>query len=492
MYTLVIDEGTTGTRALIFDQDFEVASQSYQEFTQYTPKENMVEHDAEEIYQKSVDVCQKALEKANLSAKDIRSIGITNQRNTCLVWDKKTGKPLYPAIVWQDTRTGGAAEKIKETKWGDKILQSTGKTIAPHNNGLILKWLLDNVPEVKEKVEKNEAIYGTMDTWLIWKLTNGQTHAVSYSNASSSGCFDLHKSTWDEELLDYLGVPLSIFPAIKSESADYGTTNVFDAPIKITGVIADQQSALFAQGCLDPGTMKCTNGTGSFMDINVGTEVNVVPGGVDNLVAWNLDGKITYMVEGFVSVTGSAVQWLRDGMKMFEKSDDIEALAASVPDTNGVYFVPALVGLTTPHNDPFARGMIIGLTRGATNAHVARATLECIAFGIKDILDVVEKGCNVKIEEIKVDGGASEDDLLVQMLADYCDAKVVRPNTLQATSLGAALMASLYVGAIDLEDVKTVLRSDSVFVPEIDPEVRDERYSMWQEAVRRSLNWIKK
>ncbi|MEG0378802.1 MAG: FGGY-family carbohydrate kinase, partial [Eubacterium sp.] len=331
----------------------------------------------------------------------------------------------------------------------------------------------------------------TMDTWLIWKLTQGKTHAVSYSNASSSGCIRLKDGCWHQEFLEYLGVPLSVFPEIKSESANYGMAEVFEVFIPINGAIADQQSALFAQGCLEPGSMKCTNGTGSFMDINIGTECTVASGGVDNLIAWQLQDTITYMVEGFVSVTGSAVQWLRDGLKMIEKSADIEALAASVPDTNGVYFVPALVGLTTPHNDPFARGMMIGMTRGTTNAHIARATLECIAFGIKDILDVVEKECHVKIEAIKVDGGASENDLLVQMLADYCDAEVVRPDTLEATSLGAALMASLYTDDITLEAVKTVLNTKHVFRPQMDKAIRDERCNTWKAAVERALNWMK-
>lgn len=490
-YVLVIDEGTTGTRALIFDSEFKIIAHAYQEFTQYTPQENMVEHDALEIYGKSVGVCREAIEKAQITCSDIACMGITNQRNTCLLWDKNTGEPLYNAIVWQDSRTGAQVEAIKQTKWNNKILQETGKVIAPHNDGLIVKWIMDNVPGAKDRVKSGNVLYGTMDTWLIWKLTGGKTHAISCSNASSSGCIDIRTGTWHQRFLEYLGVPLSIFPTIQSESSNYGTTAIFGEPIAITGAIADQQSALFAQGCLTPGTMKCTNGTGSFMDINIGNTCKIASGGVDNLIAWKLGDTLTYMVEGFVSVTGSAVQWLRDGLKCIEKSSDIEALAASVPDTNGVYFVPALVGLTTPHNDPFARGMIIGLTRGTTQAHIARATLECIAFGIKDILDVVENECGIKIEEIKIDGGASENNLLVQMLADYCDAKVTRPNTLEATSLGAALMAALYVDMITLDGIKDVLKADSVFEPKINIALRNTRSQEWKEATKRSLNWIK-
>ena len=490
-YVLVIDEGTTGTRALIFDKDFNIVSQCYEEFTQYTPSADKVEHDAMEIYDKSVRMCKEAMLSGGVAPEEIAAIGITNQRATCLVWDKNTGVPLYNAIVWQDNRTAALCQKINDSEWGEKARKATGWTVAPVYSSLMLHWYLENVPEIKEKIDRGEALYGTMDTWMIWKLSGGKTHAVSCANASSSGCIDLRTGEWHKEFLDYVGVPMDIFPVIQSESSDYGTTDLFGSAIPITGAVADQQSALFAQGCLEPGTMKCTNGTGSFMDINIGSKFNIASGGVDNLIAWKLGDTITYAVEGFVSVTGSAVQWLRDGLKIIRKSSDIEALAASVPDTNGVYFVPALVGLTTPHNDPFARGMLIGITRGTTEAHIARATLECIAFGIKDILDVVERECNVKIEEIKIDGGASENNLLVQMLADYCDARVSRPDTLEATSLGAALMAALYVNMIGLEDVKNVLNTDQVFEPQIDPVLRDTRSLEWKEAVKRSLNWIR-
>ena len=487
-YIMVIDEGTTGTRGILFDEAFKIVSQDYQELTQYTPDNERVEHDASEIYSKSVEVCKGAMEKIGATAEDIRCIGIATQRNTCVIWDKNTGEPLYHAIVWQDTRTGEVAEKLKEN---GGILHETGKVIAPHNNALILQWCMENVPKIKEAVEAGTALYGTMDTWLIWKMTKGKTHAVACSNASSSGCVDVQKGVWHEEFMQSLGVPLELFPTIVSEATDFGNTEVFGGSIPITGAIADQQSALFAQGCLEAGTMKCTNGTGSFMDITIGNTCKIATGGVDNLIAWKLNDTLTYMVEGFVSVTGSAVQWLRDGLKIIHSSSEIEELAASVPDTNGVYFVPALVGLTSPHNDPSARGTIIGITRGTTEAHIARATLECIAFGIKDILDVVEKECGVKIDRINVDGGASQNNLLLQMLADYCNADVARPDTLEATALGAALMAALRIGQISLEEVKHVLKPDEVFHPQMDAALREERYSIWKEAVGRSLKWIK-
>jgi glycerol kinase len=492
-YILVIDEGTTGTRALIFDKKFSIVSQAYEEFTQYTPADYMVEHDGEEIYEKSVNMCKKALESANLKSSDIAALGITNQRNTSLAWNKTTGKPYYNAIVWQDTRVGGKSDAVKQTPYFQQVLNETGKVIAPHCAALLFQWLMENVEAVREDVKKGEVLFGTIDSWLIWKLTGGKTHATSFSNASSSGCIDLSTLNWNKSFLDRFNAPISAYPKIQSESSNYGTTDVFGSPIPILSAVADQQSALFAQGCLEPGSVKCTNGTGSFMDINVGSKLkSIVGGGVDTLIAWKFDGKDpVYCVEGFAAVTGSAVQWLRDGLKIIKKSSDIEALAASVKDSNGVYFVPGLVGLITPYQDPFARGLIIGIHRGVTEAHIARATIDAIALRIKDILNVVEKECNVKISEIKIDGGASENNLIAQTIANYSGAKVVKPNTVEATSLGAALMASLALGNITLEDVKTALKSEKEFTPDITEEQREAVYGVWSEAVKRSLNWIK-
>jgi glycerol kinase len=489
-YVLVIDEGTTGTRALIFNEKFEVVGQSYEEFTQYTPNENMVEHDADEIYEKSIEMCKKALIQANLKSSDIKCMGVTNQRNTGLIWNKNTGKPLYNALVWQDSRMGEDSDAIRNSPFFNELLMTSGKNVTPHCDVFFLKWFIDNIDGIGEKIKRDEVLFGTIDSWLVWKLTEGKTHATSFSNASSSGCMDVKKGTWFGKLFDYVGVPISLFPEIRSESADYGVTNILGSPIPITGVIADQQSALFAQGCLSPGSVKCTNGTGSFMDINIGKNFSVLDGGVDTLIAWKLDDEVTYAVEGFAAVTGSAVQWLRDGLKIIKKSSDIEELAASVDDSNGVYFVPGLIGLITPYQDPFARGLLIGITRGTTEAHIARATLEAIAFRIKDILNIVEKN-GVKISEIKIDGGASENNLLAQMIADYCDASVVRPLSVEATSLGAALMASLYMGDIQISDVENIMKSDAVFSPKMDAQKRNETYKIWEDAVKRSLNWLK-
>lgn len=491
-YVLVIDEGTTGTRALVFNEKLDIVGQSYEEITQYTPSGDRVEHDAEEIYEKSVKMCKQALEKANIEPGEIIGIGITNQRNTCLLWDKNTGKPLYNAIVWQDSRTADVCTKIKSTPEFEKILNSTGKVIAPHCSGVILQWLINNVPEAKAKVESKDALFGTIDSWLVWKLTNGKTHATSYSNASSTGCIDLKNSSWNKEFLEFLNIPISVFPEIKSESDNYGITNFLGVPIPITGVIADQQSALFAQGCHKEGTVKCTNGTGSFMDINIGTNCIVASGGLDTLIAWKLDNEITYAVEGFAAVTGAAVQWLRDGLELITASKETEEIANSVKDTNGVYFVPALVGLMAPYQDSYARGTIIGITPGVKKAHIIRATLEAIAFGVKDIMDVVEKEVKVKISEVKIDGGASQNNLLAQMMADYINAKIDRPLSHEATSLGAAQMAGLYLGLWSKDEISTKVKIERSFKPQISEEAREKTYEGWKEAVKRSMNWIKR
>ena len=490
-YIMALDQGTTSSRCILFDHAGKIVTMAQKEFTQIYPQPGWVEQNPREIWSSQMSVAIEAMANIGASSKNIRAIGITNQRETTIVWDKKTGEPVYNAIVWQCRRTAEQIDELKEKGYGPMLQKRTGLVPDAYFSASKIAWILDHVKGAREAAEKGELLFGTVDTWLIWKLTEGKTHAVACSNASSSGCVNVQKGVWNEEFIQNLGVPLKLFPTIASEASEYGVTKVFGKEIPITGAIADQQSALFAQGCLEAGTMKCTNGTGSFMDITIGNTCKIASGGVDNLIAWKLNDTLTYMVEGFVSVTGSAVQWLRDGLKIIRSSGEIEALAASVPDTNGVYFVPALVGLTSPHNDPSARGTIIGITRGTTDAHIARATLECIAFGIKDILDVVEKECEVKIDRINVDGGASQNNLLLQMLADYCNADVARPDTLEATALGAALMAALSINQISLEDVKHILTPDAVFHPQMDATLREERYSIWKEAVDRSLKWIK-
>lgn len=492
-YVLVIDEGTTGTRALIFDKEFNIVSQCYEEFTQYTPSEDKVEHDAMEIYAKSVGVCREAIEKAKIASSDIAAIGITNQRATCLVWDKNTGVPLYNAIVWQDNRTAALCQEINDSEWGEKARKATGWTVAPVYSSLMLHWYLENVPEIKEKIESGEALFGTIDTWLIWKLTGGKSHVVSYSNASVMGSLDLSTGEWYTEFLDYLGISTDIYPEIVNDSGNYGTTDpdIFGAEIPICGAIADQHAALYAQGCRSKGTCKITNGTGSFLDINIGDECVVSDQGLNTVIAWKIGDEINYALEGFEAVTGSAVQWLRDGLQVIDKSSESEPLARSVEDSNGVYFVPALAGLSAPYHDPYARGTIFGISRGTTKAHIVRATLEGIAYRLKDILDVVEKESGVKMTGIRIDGGASMNDLLAQLMADMLDARVDRPLSVEATSLGAAEMAGLAAGLWTEADFDKSLEIDKSFEPAITPEKREALYAGWREAIERSVGWRK-
>lgn len=492
-YVLVIDEGTTGTRALIFDKEFNIVSQCYEEFTQYTPSEDKVEHDAMEIYAKSVGVCREAIEKAKIASSDIAAIGITNQRATCLVWDKNTGVPLYNAIVWQDNRTAALCQEINDSEWGEKARKATGWTVAPVYSSLMLHWYLENVPEIKEKIESGEALFGTIDTWLIWKLTGGKSHVVSYSNASVMGSLDLSTGEWYTEFLDYLGISTDIYPEIVNDSGNYGTTDpdIFGAEIPICGAIADQHAALYAQGCRSKGTCKITNGTGSFLDINIGDECVVSDQGLNTVIAWKIGDEINYALEGFEAVTGSAVQWLRDGLQVIGKSSESEPLARSVEDSNGVYFVPALAGLSAPYHDPYARGTIFGISRGTTKAHIVRATLEGVAYRLKDILDVVEKESGVKMTDIRIDGGASMNDLLAQLMADMLDARVDRPLSVEATSLGAAEMAGLAAGLWTEANFDKSLEIDKSFEPAITPEKREELYAGWREAIERSVGWRK-
>lgn len=493
-YVLVIDEGTTGTRALIFNQEFSVIAQSYEEFTQFTPSEDKVEHDAMEIYDKTVQQCRNAISQAGISPNEIACIGITNQRATAVIWDKETGIPLYHAIVWQDSRTGARCEELNNSPWGMKCKMATGWTIATVYSSLMIEWMMQNVPQVREKLLDGSAIFGTIDSWLIWKLTGGKTHAISYSNASVTGALDLKSCTWYQELLDYLGIPVACFPSIMDDSGNFGTTlsEILGAEIPIMSAIADQHAALYAQGCRGAGMAKLTNGTGSFLDVNIGEQCAVIPeGGINTVIGWKIGEHISYAMEGYAAVTGSAVQWLRDGLGIIEKSADSETLARSVEDSNGLYLVPALTGLGTPHWDPFARGLMIGINRGTTKAHVCRATLESIAFSIKDIIESIKENSGQGVTDIRIDGGASKNNLLAQLLADILDATIRRPNSVEATSLGAAELAGLAAGIWREEDFDRAVTYDATFTSHMEDTTRAKRYSEWLEAVERSRKWIK-
>lgn len=488
-YIMVIDEGTTGTRALIYDKAFRIVSQSYVEFTQYTPAEGRVEHDAVEIYEKSIEMCKKAMASAGVEALEIAGIGITNQRATCVVWDKNTGLPLEKAMVWQDSRTAKDCQEINDSGLGEKVRRRTGWTVAPVYTSMMMKWYLENVPAIKEAVEKGEALMGTIDTWLIWNLTGRKVHATSYSNASVMGSYDLIEGKWYEEFLDYLGVPLSIYPTIVNDSGDFGVTyeDLFGAEIPIASSIADQHAALFAQECTKAGTGKITNGTGSFLDINVGEKPVISEEGLNTVIAWKIGDTMNYALEGYEAVTGSAIQWLRDGIHIIQDSAQTEELAYSVEDSNGVTVIPALAGLSAPFHDPFARGTIFGITRGTKEAHIARATLEGIVYRLKDILNAVEKESHIKMSEIRIDGGASKNNFLAQTLADMLDVEVTRPVSVEATSLGAAELAGLYTGFWTMEDFKDVLGTDKKFQPQISKEEREKKYAAWVEMVKRCM-----
>ncbi len=491
-YIMVIDEGTTGTRALIFNKDFHVVAQSYEEFTQHTPDTDRVEHDAEEIFSKSIEMCKRAMEVGSINPKEIAAIGITNQRATCVIWDRYTGKPLHNAIVWQDNRTASLCKQINNSEWGEKARKATGWTVAPVYSSLMVKWFIENIPGIQEKIDKNEVLIGTIDTWLIWKLTGGKVHATSYSNGSVMGSLELSTGTWYKEFLDYLKVPIQIFPELINDSGDFGTTSeeIFGAEIPITSAIADQHAALYAQGCRMPGMAKCTNGTGSFVDINIGDKPIISDRGLNTVIAWKIGDQITYAVEGYAAVTGSAIQWLRDGLGIIHNSSETEAMANSVKDSDGVYFVPALAGLNAPYWDAFARGTIMGISRGTTKAHVARATLEAISYSIKDIFEAIEQDSGVKLTTIKIDGGASKNNFLAQNFADILDAEVERPLSLEATSLGAAQLAGLYAGFWSEGDFQHALAVDKTFKPQISEEKREKLYLQWKKAVERSMSWL--
>lgn len=490
-YILVIDEGTTGTRALVVDHNSEIKGQAYSEFTQYNPAPDRVEHDAEEIWEATQVMVKRALAEAGLKPTDLAAIGITNQRATTTVWDRATGKPVTRTIVWQDTRTAGYIETIRE-QWAEKAYRHTGWALAPVYSSLSLHWIMENVPGIRARAEAGELAFGTIDSWLIYKLTGGRVHAIAASNASVTGSYDMLNDEWYGEWLDFLGVPLALFPEVRDDSGDFGVTDldVFGAEIPITSAIGDQQAALFGQGCLEPGTVKCTHGTGTFLDMNIGPKVAISQNGLNALIAWRMNGETTYGLEGYAAVTGSAVQWLRDGAEMIKDSAETEALATSVPDNGGVYFVPALTGLSAPYWDSFARGMIIGITRGTKRAHIVRATLEGIVYATKDFLETMRRDSGVDIKSIKVDGGAARNDFLMQFQADMLDAEVVRPINPEATSLGAAYMAGLAVGYWDSPAACFAgQKVDRVFTPEMPAEERERLYAEWTRAVKRCMGW---
>lgn len=489
---LAFDQGTTSSRAIAFEQSGAILGVAQQEFTQHYPKAGWVEHDADEIWQSQLDVARELMHTCGLSADDVAAIGITNQRETTLLWDRQTGEPVHHAIVWQDRRTAEFCDSLRKQGAAELIQQKTGLVIDAYFSGTKLRWLLDHVPGARERADRGELAFGTVDSWLIWKLTGGSVHVTDLTNASRTMMMNLATGQWDPELLSLLNVPESVLPEIVPSSQVYGETSeaLFGGAIKIAGAAGDQQAALFGQNCTRHTMAKNTYGTGCFMLMHVGDKPLVSKNRLLTTAAASASGHPEYALEGSVFVAGAAVQWLRDGLGIIESSSEIEALARSVDDSDGVCVVPALAGLGAPHWDSYARGTIVGLTRRTTRAHIARATLEGIAFQVADVLDAMRDDAGFAIDQLRVDGGASANDLLMQFQADLMGVPVVRPQITETTSLGAAYLAGLSVGFWkDLDEIESIWKSDRVFEPTM-PEAEVNRLrERWRRALERAKSW---
>ena len=445
-HILALDQGTTSSRAIVFDHAGSIVAVAQKEFPQIFPKPGWVEHDPRDIWSSQAGVAAEALTKARVRAEDIAAIGITNQRETTLVWDRATGEPIMNAIVWQDRRTAAICDRLRKQKLERVIRRKTGLVIDAYFSATKVQWMLQNVKGAKARAKAGDLAFGTVDSWLVWNLTGGKVHVTDVSNASRTMLFDIAKGQWDDELLEIFGVPRSMLPDVRSSSEVYGRTDLLGTQVPIAGIAGDQQAALFGQACLKPGMVKNTYGTGCFMLMNTGTKRIASKHNLLTTIAWRIGDRTEYALEGSIFIAGAVVQWLRDGLEFFRSAPEIEALAAVVEDTGGVYLVPAFAGLGAPHWDPHARGTIVGLTRGTTKAHVARAALEGIALQVMDVLKAMEADAGIKLKELRVDGGASANDLLMQLQADLLNVPVVRPKVLETTALGAAYLAGLAVG----------------------------------------------
>ena len=467
-YILALDQGTSSSRAIVFDHKGTICSTAQMEFTQYFPQPGWVEHNPMEIWSSEAAVIAEAISKIGIGGKEIAAIGITNQRETTIVWDAETGQPVYNAIVWQDRRTSEFCDSLKAQGLVEKIREKTGLIIDAYFSGTKIKWILDHVEGASEKAEAGRLRFGTVDSWLVWQLTRGQVHITDVSNASRTMLFNIHTLEWDKELLELLDIPASMMPQVRSSSEVYGhtKTTIFAHEVPIAGIAGDQQAALFGQMCTTPGSVKNTYGTGCFLLMNTGEKPILSKNNLLTTVAWKIGDKVNYALEGSIFVGGSVVQWLRDGLGIIHSSSEIEALAASVPDNGGVYFVPALTGMGAPYWDQYAQGVICGITRGATAAHIARAALEGIAFQTMDIVGAMEKDAGVRLTELKVDGGASRNNLMMQFQADILDTAVIRPEVTETTAMGACYLAGLAVGYWDsLEEIRQQWKAERTFTP---------------------------
>ncbi|MGB9790218.1 MAG: glycerol kinase GlpK [Thermotoga caldifontis] len=493
-YVLALDQGTTSSRAILFDSQGNMLGMVNQEFPQIYPKPGWVEHDPYDILESQLSVAKKLLRNLNIEPQQIAAIGITNQRETTIVWDKRTGKPVYNAIVWQCRRTAGMCDEIKAQGLTDVIRRKTGLVVDAYFSATKIQWILKNVPGVMEKAKRGEIAFGTVDSWLVWNLTGGKVHATDVSNASRTMLFNINDLRWDEELLDMFGVPRSVLPEVFPSSYVYGVTEkeIFGVEIPIAADIGDQQAALFGQMCVRPGTMKNTYGTGCFILMNIGSKPVFSRSGLLTTVAWRMGDEVSYALEGSVFIAGAAIQWLRDELRMIESAAETEQLALSVPDSAGVYFVPAFVGLGAPHWDMYARGAMFGLTRGARKEHIVRAVLESIAYQTRDVVEVMCEECNTPLKTLRVDGGASKNNFLMQFQADILNVPVERPKVNETTALGAAYLAGLAVGYWEgLSQIESQWQLDRRFVPSMDEERREELYRGWKKAVERAKGWLK-
>ena len=493
-YVMALDAGTTSNRCILFNEKGEMCSVAQKEFTQYFPKPGWVEHDANEIWSTQLGVAVEAMQKIGASAKDIAAIGITNQRETTIVWDKHTGEPVYNAIVWQCRRTSQYCDQLKEQGLTEEFRCKTGLVIDAYFSGTKLKWILDHVDGVRERAQQGELLFGTVETWLIWKLTRGAAHVTDYSNASRTMLFNINTLEWDQEILEQLDIPQGMLPEVKPSSGIYGMadSSFFGAEIPVSGAAGDQQAALFGQTCFHAGEAKNTYGTGCFLLMNTGEKPVFSKNGLVTTIAWGIDGKVSYALEGSIFVAGAAIQWLRDEMRLIDSAADSEHMAKKVKDTNGCYVVPAFTGLGAPHWDQYARGTIVGLTRGVNKYHVIRATLESLAYQVHDVLEAMKADAGTALNSLKVDGGASANNFLMQVQSDIIDAPVNRPSCVETTAMGAAYLAGLAVGYwADKEEVIKNWTIDQTFRPQICEEERQQRIKGWEKAVKYSYGWAK-
>ena len=489
-FIIALDQGTTSSRTILFDERGEIVTSSQQEFAQIFPSSGWVEHDPMEILSTQLETLVKVIRESKVPIQDIKGIGITNQRETTVIWDKKSGQPIYNAIVWQDKRTASICEELKSKGLTDYVRNNTGLVIDSYFSGTKIKWLLDNVEGARAKAENGELLFGTIDTWLVWNLTKGKSHCTDYSNASRTMIYNIKSLTWDEKLLTELNIPKSLLPEVKASASHFGDWNDEGITLPIAGIAGDQQAALFGQACFEPGEVKNTYGTGCFMLMNTGTELKLSDHGLITTIAWGLDGKVEYALEGSVFIAGAAIQWLRDGLHLIDQSQDSEYFAMKALGHNEVYVVPAFAGLGAPYWDMYARGAIFGLTRDTGKDHIIKATLESMAYQTKDVLEAMKQDSKLDIAILKVDGGASANNLLMQFQADILNVEVERPTLIESTAYGAAYLAGIQVGLWKKEDILKNRKIDKLFKPEMENPTRTKLYAGWLKAIERTKGWI--